>query len=106
MGAAQGNGAGHQVRRTGTLFVRGTRGSVLETRELKVLRRVFGEAISGIAEKGILPDVDPRTPTAAGEKGTEGAWMGEGDRTSQAGKAGQAALRLCNLVAQSPSHAK
>ena len=32
--------------------------------------------------------------------------MDEGGGVSQAGEAGQAALRLCNLVAQSPSNAE
>jgi hypothetical protein len=32
--------------------------------------------------------------------------VGEGDRTGQAGQEGRAALRLCNLVAQSPSYAE
>ena len=47
--------------------------------KLEVLRRVSGEAFSGIAEEGVLPDVDPRTPAAAGEKAAEGSGLDEGD---------------------------
>src|ERR1039458_10083021 len=65
-----------------------------------------GEAVPGIEEEGVLPDVDPRTSATACKEGTEGSRVGEGDRTGQTGEAGQAELRLCNLVAQSPSHAK
>ena len=86
--------------------MRGTGGTVLEAGESEVFRRVSGEALPGIEEKGVLPDVDPRTSATAGEEGTEGSGMGEGDRAGQAGEAGPAALRLCNLVAQSPSDAE
>jgi hypothetical protein len=55
-----------------------------------VFRRISGEAFSGVAAEGVLLDVDPRTPATAGEKTTEGSGMGEGDRSSQAGEAGQA----------------
>ena len=68
-----------------------------------MFRRVSGEALPGIAEEGVLPNVDPRAPTAAGEKGTEGSGMGEGDRAGRRWQGGTAALRLCNLVAQGPS---
>ena len=70
-----------------------------------MLRRVSGEAVSGVAAEGLLLDVDSRAPTAPGEKATEGSGMGEGVGASQVGQEGQAALRLCNLVAQSPSDA-
>src|SRR5580704_18497047 len=49
-----------------------------------------------------LPDVDPRTIAAAGEKTAEGSGLGEGTRVGKTGEAGRAALRLCSLVAQSP----
>src|ERR1700681_2325770 len=86
--------------------MRGTGGAVLEAGDSKVFRRVSGEAFPGIEEEGVLPDVHPRTPSTASEKAAEGSGMGEGDRTSQAGEEGQAELRLCNLVAQSPSDAE
>src|ERR1022692_4318013 len=86
--------------------MRGTGGTVLEAGETEVVRRVSGEAFSRIEEEGVLPDVDPRTSAAAGEKATEGGGLGEGNRAGEAGEAGQAALRLCNLVAQSPAAAE
>ena len=69
---------------------------------LKSFRRVSGETVSGIAEEGVLPDVHPRAPAAAGEEGTEGSGLDEGTGAGEAGAAGRAGLRLCNLVAQSP----
>ena len=74
--------------------------------EFEVFRRVSGEAVSGIAAEGVLPDVDPRTPAAAGKKAIEGSGLDEGDRAGEAGEEGRAALRLCNLVAQSSSDAE
>lgn len=71
-----------------------------------MFRRIPGEAFSGIEKEGALPDVDPRTPATAGEKATEGSGLGEGNRVCEAGEAGREALRLCNLVAQSPSDAE
>src|ERR1039458_1347229 len=65
-----------------------------------------GEAFSGIEAEGVLPHVDPRTLTTAGEKTAEGSGVGEGDRAGKTGQEGQAALRLCNLVAQGPSDAE
>src|ERR1039458_3183954 len=106
MGAAEGDGARHQVRRTGALPMRGADGTVLEAGEFEVFRRVSGEAFSGIAEEGVLPHVDPRTPATAGKKGTEGSGVDKGDRARQTSQEGRAELRLCNLVAQSPSDAK
>src|SRR5579864_7897281 len=79
--------------------------TVLETGETEVVRRISGEALPGIAAKGVLPDVDSRTSATAGEKAVEGSGLGEGDRASQTGSARQGALRLCNLVAQSSSDA-
>jgi hypothetical protein len=71
-----------------------------------VLRRVPGEAVSGIAAEGLLPDVDSRTPAAAGEKAAEGSGLDEGTGVSQAGQEGPAALRLCNLVAPGTGNAQ
>ena len=95
------DGARHQVRRTGALSMRGAGGTVLEGGDLEVVRRVPGEAVPGIAEEGVLPDVDPREPATAGEEGVEEGGLGEGARVGEAGAAGPAELRLCNLVAQS-----
>src|ERR1035437_9600677 len=106
MGAAEGDRARHQVRGTWALSLRGAGRTVLASGEFEVLRQISGEAFSGIEEEGVLPDVDPRTPAAAGEKATEGGGLGEGDRASQVGQTGRAALRLCNVVAQSPSDAE
>ena len=35
---------------------------------LKSFRRVSGEAVSGVATEGLLPDVDPRTPATTGQE--------------------------------------
>ena len=39
--------------------MRGAGGTVLEAGGSEVLRRVPGKAVSGVAAKGVLPDVDP-----------------------------------------------
>jgi hypothetical protein len=39
--------------------MRGPGGTVLEAGGTKVLRRVPGEEVSGVAAEGLLPDVDP-----------------------------------------------
>jgi len=106
MGTAKGGGARHEVRRTRALFMRGAGGAVLAAGKFEVFRRVFGKAFPGFEEESVLPDVDPRKLTTTGEKTAEGSGMGEGDRTGQAREAGQAELRLCNLVAQSPADAE
>ena len=79
-------------RRTGALPMRGAGRTVLEAGEIEVFRRVSGEAFPGIEAESVLPDVDPRTPAASGEKIAEGSRLGEGDRASQTGEAGPAAL--------------
>src|SRR5947199_2737117 len=60
-----------------------------------------GAAVSGIQTKGLLPDVDSRTPAAADETGAKAGGL---DERAGAGKAGEeegwAGIRLCNLVAQ------
>src|ERR1017187_5565714 len=86
--------------------MRGSGGPVLATGEPQVLRRVPGAAVSGIAAEGVLPNVDSREPAVAGEKAAERSGMDKGDRVSKTGKEGRAALRLCNLVAQSPAAAE
>jgi hypothetical protein len=73
--------------------------------ELKCFDEFLERRFPGIAAEGLLLYVNSRTHAAAGEKGFEEARLGEGDRASQVGPAGPAALRLCNLVAQSPSDA-
>ena len=60
----------------------------------------YSERRFGIKAERVLPDVDSRPPTAAGEKGTEGSGLDEEGGTSEAGTAGRAALRVCNLDAQ------
>jgi hypothetical protein len=70
--------------------------------ELRCFDEFLERRFSGVAAEGLLPYINSRTPAAAGEKGFEEARLGEGDRASQVG---MAALRLCNLVAQSPSDA-
>jgi hypothetical protein len=57
-------------------------------------------------QKGVLPDVDSRTPAAASDKAAEGSGMGERTGASQAGQEGWAALRLCNLVAPGTGNAQ
>jgi len=79
--------------------MRGAGGAVLEAGGSEVLRRVPGEAVSGVAAESLLPDVDSRTPAAASKKAAEGSGLDEGAGASQAGQERQAALRLCNLVA-------
>ena len=86
--------------------VRGASRTVLASGEFEVFRRISGEAFSGIEEEGVLPNVDSRTSAAAGEKTVEGSGLDEGNRTGEAGQEGRAALRLCNLVAQSPAAAE
>ena len=69
--------------------------------DLKSFDEFLERRFPGVAAEGLLPDVDPRTPAAAGEKAVEGSGLDEGAGAGQAGQEGQAALRLCNLVAQS-----
>src|SRR5215471_2086030 len=66
----------------------------------------FGPKLPRIETEGVLPDVHPRASATAGEKGTEAGAMDEGTGASKAGAKGRAALRLCNLVAQSPRDAE
>jgi hypothetical protein len=47
-----------------------------------------------------------RTSAAASEKTAEGSGLDEGNRVSQVGQEGQAALRLCNLVAPGTGNAQ
>jgi len=61
--------------------------------------RVHGETVSRIAAKGLLPDVDSRTPATSGEKATEGSGADEVAGASQTSQEGQLALLLCSLVA-------
>jgi hypothetical protein len=59
----------------------------------------------GVEKEGVLPDVHPRAPAAAGATGTEAGWMVEGIGVGEGGAEGRAAVRLCKLVAQSPGDA-
>jgi hypothetical protein len=104
----QGDREGHQVRGTGTLgryLCEVRAGQYWRQEELKCFDEFLERRFPGIAAEGLLLYVNSRTHAAAGEKGFEEARLGEGDRASQVGPAGPAALRLCNLVAQSPSDA-
>src|SRR5438309_801394 len=86
--------------------MRGAGGTVLAAGESEEFRRISRKAVSRIAEESVLPDVDPRAPSTASEKGAERSGMGEGNRTHQAGQEGRAAVRLCNLAAQSSPDAE
>src|ERR1017187_8011759 len=83
--------------------MRGSGGAILEAGEAEIVRSVLGAAFPRVAAEGVLPDVDSRTSAAAGEKTVEGSGLDEGTGAGQAGQEGRSALRLCNLVAQSPS---
>ena len=61
----------HQVRGAGTLPLRSTGRTVLAAGRSEVVREVPAEEVSGIPEKGVLPDVDPRELAAAGEEELE-----------------------------------
>ena len=63
-------------------------GTVLEAGEPEVVRRVSGEAVSGIEKEGLLPDVDPRAPAATGEEGLEEVGWTKGLELTQSGQAG------------------
>ena len=76
-------------------------GQYWQAGEAGVVRRLPGKAVSGIEKEGVLPDVHPRAPAAAGAEGSEGGGMDEGAGAGEAGAPGRSALRLCNLVAQS-----
>jgi hypothetical protein len=78
--------------------VRGRIGTVLEDGEPEVVRRVSAEAVPGIVKEGVLLDVHPRAPAAAGAEGPEGSGIDEGVGTSEVARPGQAALRLWNLL--------
>jgi hypothetical protein len=86
--------------------MRGEGRTVLAAGRAEILQRILGEAVSRIASEGLLPDVDPRTPAASGEKAVEGSGLGEGVGAGQTGQNGPAALRFCNLVAQGSSDAE
>ena len=85
--------------------MRGAGGTVLAAGGSEVLRRVSGETVPWIAAEGLLPDVNSRALATAGEKAAKGTGMGERAGAGQAGEKGWAALRLCNLVAQSTGNA-
>src|SRR5260370_41294539 len=57
-------------------------------------------------EEGVLPDVHPRAPAAAGEAWAKGSGLDEGAGVGEARAERRATLRLCNLVAQSPGDAE
>ena len=59
------------------------------------------EALPVVEKKGLLPDVDPRTPPPAVMEGSEEYRMDKGIGVGQAGASGGSAARLRNLVAQS-----
>ncbi len=96
---------GHLFRRARQVSVRSAGETVLEVGEPGV---VYPDAaVSGIEEEGVLPNVHPRAPAAAGETRTEGSGTDEGaGATSEDRAPGRAAFRLCNLVAQGPRDAK
>jgi hypothetical protein len=71
-----------------------------------VCRRISGEAFPGIEEEGVVPNLDSRAPAFASEKRAEGSGLDQRGGAGQTGEEGRAALRLCNLVAQSPSDAE
>ena len=52
--------------------------------------------------KSLLPDVDPRISAAPDSSRAEAGGMDEGGGTNKSGSFGRSAIRLCNLVAQSP----
>jgi len=58
LGTADGNRAGHPLRRTGALSVRSPGGSVLAVGEHEVLRRVSGDALPGIEAESLLPGLE------------------------------------------------
>src|SRR5208282_2911064 len=55
-------------------------------------------------KEGVLPDVHPRSPAAADQKGSQGHRLDERKGVGEAGAGGGSALRLCTLGAQSPVH--
>jgi hypothetical protein len=73
--------------------------------ELKCFDEFLERRFPGIAAEGLLPYVNSRTSAAAGEEGFEEASWAKGIELAKLARRGPAALRLCNLVAQSPSDA-
>src|ERR1700756_1645377 len=69
--------------------------------EISLNGRHSGAAFPGIKKEGLLLDVHPRAIAATSAKGIETGGMDEGAGISEGGAEGRAALRLCNLVAQS-----
>src|ERR1017187_8480845 len=67
LGTAERGRAGHSLCRAWQVSVRGAGGSVLENRETGFVRRFSDEAVPRMEKEGVLPDVHPRTPAAAGE---------------------------------------
>ena len=78
----------------GQVSVRGAGGTVLAGGEPEVVRRVSGKTVSGIEKEGVLPDVHPRAPAAAGEEGAEGSGMDEGAGVGEGGAQGRAATSI------------
>jgi hypothetical protein len=83
-------------------FCQDNRAHILQPRrnlQIKFTRRVgrneFGAYIDGIGKLD-----------GASEKGAEASGLDRGVGTDQTGEEGRAALRLCNLAAQSPLHAE
>jgi hypothetical protein len=54
----------------------------------------------GIEKEDVLPDVHPRAPAAAGEKGSQRSPLDERKEIGKAGAGGGSALRLCTRGAQ------
>src|SRR5882724_7161700 len=86
--------------------MRGAGGTVLEAGKAEVVRRVPGKAVPGIEEEGVLLNVHPRAPAAAGKMRAKRGGMDEGAGTSEDSAPGRAELRLCNLVAQGAGDAE
>src|SRR6185369_12246560 len=53
---------------------------------------------------GVLLDVHPRKPSAAGAQGTEASRMDERQRAGEVSAGGGSQLRLCTLGAQGPDN--
>src|SRR5207248_11356122 len=105
MGTKEGIRPRHQVRGIGKVPLRSTGWPILAGREPEILRRGLGKALSGVEEKSLLPDVNPRVSPAAGERRSQAGGKDERARVGTAGAGGGSAVRLCNLVAQSSFHA-